>query len=311
MATDSPLYEQALTYHAREDRRQFDRLPIQPGVVNSGDFKITPVSGLVLQAAAGDAWIAGSHAGVSRQGLYSAGLGAAEGGITVTTANATNPRIDQVILRMRDVSPAPATAGDAENSGKLEVVAGTATAGATLDNRTGAAALPASCIRLADILVPAAFAGPFVQNTHIRDRRPWAFGANFRNVDTTANVSLTLGAMVAVGAIPRIECSGAPLIVQAYGTFEVVTAESALIFGVKMDGTFLAPTERRTRGILGSGNFFAFAGEWELAPSAGSHTFQFWASESVNDIVLSRTAAQPLYLKITERLIQDVQNAGA
>jgi hypothetical protein len=173
MPTDSPWGQQALTYHAREDRRMLDRLPIQPGVVAAGDFKVTPVSALTVAAAAGDAWVGGSHSGVVRQGLYPVGAGAAEN-VTATAAHATLPRIDQVVLRVRDTVPAPAAAGDAENTGQIEIVTGTATAGATLDNRTGAAALPASSLLLADLLVPAAFTGPFVAGTHIRDRRPAA-----------------------------------------------------------------------------------------------------------------------------------------
>jgi hypothetical protein len=56
----------------------------------------------------------------------------------ITTANATNPRIDQVVLEIKD------TTHDASGSNlaQTRVVTGTATGGATLDNRTGAAALP-------------------------------------------------------------------------------------------------------------------------------------------------------------------------
>jgi hypothetical protein len=43
----------------------------------------------------------------------------------------------------------------------------------TLDNRAGAATLPASSILLADVLVPDSFSGPFVMGTHIRDRRSY------------------------------------------------------------------------------------------------------------------------------------------
>jgi hypothetical protein len=56
---------------------------------------------------------------------------------------------------------------------KLQVVAGVATVGATLDNRNNAGAAPANSILLADVLIPAASAS--VTTANIRDRRP--FGA--------------------------------------------------------------------------------------------------------------------------------------
>ncbi len=210
MPTETPWAQQAITYHAREDRRAMSRLPVQPGVVNSGDFKVTPGSGLGLNIAAGDAWVAGSHAGVVRQGLYPVALASADTA-TVGAAHATLPRIDQVVLRVRDAAPAPAAGGDAENSGKIEVVAGTATSGATLDNRTGAAALPVSSLRLADILVPAAFTGPFVQNTHIRDRRAWALGARtFKQSGAGADFNITSTSFTTIdnNLTTRVELSG-------------------------------------------------------------------------------------------------------
>jgi hypothetical protein len=61
------------------------------------------------------------------------------------------------------------------------VVTGTATGGATLDNRTGAAALPASAILLATCWSATDTA---ISNSEIRDRRPWARGANVRIVQS-------------------------------------------------------------------------------------------------------------------------------
>jgi hypothetical protein len=85
----------------------------------------------------------------------------------VVGANASgNPRIDSVILEVLD------TLHDGYNTAQARVVAGTASAGATLDNRTGAAALPANAILLADILVANGAASILTAN--IRDRRPFA-----------------------------------------------------------------------------------------------------------------------------------------
>lgn len=75
--------------------------------------------------------------------------------VAVTAADATNPRVDLLILEVKD------TQYDAsgQRTVQLRTIDGTPTAGATLANRNGAqslSALPDSCIPLRDILVPAA-----------------------------------------------------------------------------------------------------------------------------------------------------------
>jgi hypothetical protein len=57
------------------------------------------------------------------------------------------------------------------NDWRLRVVAGTPTAGATLDNRNGAATLPNNSVLLADVLVAAANSS--ITDAEIRDRRPF------------------------------------------------------------------------------------------------------------------------------------------
>lgn len=76
--------------------------------------------------------------------------------VTIGAADATNPRIDLVALNT--ASP------------DIVVVAGTATAGATLNNLSGKPAVPANRIALAYILVPAT-ATTLVQ-TNVVDVRP-------------------------------------------------------------------------------------------------------------------------------------------
>lgn len=89
--------------------------------------------------------------------------------LDVATADPTNPRIDSVYLCVEDSEDV-----GGNNRGTARMVTGTATGGATLDNRTGVGAAPASMssFLLADILVAAA-AGS-VTNAVIRDRRPFA-----------------------------------------------------------------------------------------------------------------------------------------
>jgi microcystin-dependent protein len=68
-----------------------------------------------------------------------------------SAAHATLPRIDRVTIRLRD-----AFHGDAANDVSFQIITGTATSGANLSNLTGAGAIPASQVLLANILIPAA-----------------------------------------------------------------------------------------------------------------------------------------------------------
>jgi len=81
------------------------------------------------------------------------------------SANASgNPRLDMVVLEVLDAKHTGAS-----STLQIRVVAGTGSVGATLDNRTGAAALPASSILLADILVTNGAVS--IVTADIRDRR--------------------------------------------------------------------------------------------------------------------------------------------
>jgi hypothetical protein len=81
-------------------------------------------------------------------------------------ANASgNPRLDLVVLEVLDLQHV----GTGSSVQQIRVITGTPTAAATLDNRNGAPALPASCVLLADILVPNGAAT--IGTADIRDRR--------------------------------------------------------------------------------------------------------------------------------------------
>ena len=124
------------------------------GVVGANDLLGSIVSGLTVSHAAGSAYVAGSM--VTNQGLYREQVDAAVQ-ITVGAHHATLPRLDQIILRIMDA--AHDTSGLYE--ARIEVIPGTATAGATLVNRNGAADLTTldedskNVLLLTDVLVPA------------------------------------------------------------------------------------------------------------------------------------------------------------
>jgi hypothetical protein len=187
---------------------------LQEGVVGAqaaaGDLKVAQraaSANLSADVALGAAWVTidtGTRNGIGHvfsDATFNAG--------PFTAGNATNPRVDQVIARWNDTS-IPTGAG---NIPTIEVLTGTATAGATLDNRLGATALPNDCVRLADVLMPVSASS--VTTANIRDRRPWARGAAFTVVGNGAGNHTTVAttaASLAAGAYDiRLECSGATL----------------------------------------------------------------------------------------------------
>jgi len=134
-------------------RRMLAALIAAEGVNSSGDFKVSQRAAganMSVDVAAGSAVVKDDHVGANAGGYYPAVWTGVEN-VTVTAAHASLPRIDRVVLRIHD-----AYLGDADNVISIVVVAGTPTAGATLANTNGAAALPDSSLLLANVLVPAA-----------------------------------------------------------------------------------------------------------------------------------------------------------
>lgn len=139
MAVEFPRFLQTKTYSAKLLRDVFLDAPIQNGVVNTGDLMVTQRAAganMSVDVAAGSAWVKGTSS--ARQGIYNV-YNDATVNLALVSANPTNPRVDQIILRVYDSSDG----GSAQDLGAVEVVTGTATAGATLTNRNGAAVLPA------------------------------------------------------------------------------------------------------------------------------------------------------------------------
>lgn len=273
---------------------------MQEGVYGTGDLKVTPGSGLVLNYASGLAWITDDSGVVASGALLPANI---VGSSVTIAANASgNPRIDQIVVTLSDY-----------NTGTVSIVQGTATAGATLDNRTGAAALPAGAVRLADILMPNGFAGPFVQNTHIRDRRPWARGAHQRLV-TTINHSDGVAGWQDVSnmALVRLELSGVPVIAHFFARTLASNSGFDHTIRLQVDGSADAvPVNgelQQTVGYNGSSPTVALGGEM-TGLSAGSHTFKLRVNHASGSGTL--TIFAPLYLEIWEDLRNVGDNAGA
>lgn len=184
-----PTYLDTKTYDAKADRKRLWDFA-SPGPIGSTAFKTSLTSGMAISVAGGVAYIKGGN--IADQGMYRQYVAAATA-MTVPTSDPTNPRIDQVILRVLD------NAADAGtfNEARLEIIGGTPTAGATLANRSGAANLNTlfdaskSYILLTDILIPAGAIALIAGN--VADRRVTANSALAGRLDTTASLPSATG----------------------------------------------------------------------------------------------------------------------
>jgi hypothetical protein len=288
---------------------------LQAGVVGASDFMVVQRgagANMSVDVGTGGAWVAVTTG--TRNGLAHC-FNDAVANVTITAAHATLPRIDQIYLRYND-SSIPTGSGDIPT---LAVGTGTATSGATLANRTGAIALPADTLRLADVLVAAADTS--ITNTEIRDRRPWARGGYVRivrnanaaagNDYTTSSAGLT--DVDATNLKPRLELSGAPvrlsLRVSAShsvggGQFSVLPA----VDGALLDGaTGADPWTFIAASTGGQGNYINLA--WDFVPAAGSHLVgpQFKVI-TAGTLTLIARATIPLQMAIEELVRPNTAN---
>lgn len=303
-------------YSAIDVRRAIAAELAQEGVVGSADYKVTPSAGVKqLAVAAGEAGVDGDS--VTNQGRYYQRNGAAQTLDLATAPDLTNPRIDQLVLEIKD------DAHDASglSAGRLRVITGTPTAGATLDNRTGAAALPSTCIRLADVLVPANYNAVFIAGTHIRDRRPWARGG-FSRIKRNANAaagadytttSVTMVDVDATNLAIRMECSGAPVRVGMAGRIQSNTAGAGVMVMVTATGTQI--DEAKTQVYSAAANADASGMKYfevTYTPSPGSYLFkpQFQIASS-GTAKLIAAANNALTFVVEELVRQDANNGTA
>lgn len=267
---------------------------LQEGVAGSGDYAVTP-GGASLQwsVAAGVAWVLGDS--TSRQGLYPQANDAAVTG-TVAAGHATLPRLDQVILQIADSSVTGAS-----NTPTLSTLAGTATAGATLDNRNGATALPASALRLADILVPATTSG-VLTTAMIRDRRPWATGAKSWRKRTsgsgTSNVT-TYAELFTSDLKQRLEIgTGLVKVIMAI-PYTYAAAIYSVSFSPYVDGATTEEFTFSNAAASALGNSPTMVSELSL--TAGSHTFGVaYKGNAVQTTTFPGSASLPVMLAIEE-----------
>ena len=301
---------------------------LQEGVMESGDLKVTTGAGLGTSVAAGEGVVQSDAVGVYRPGKYLVANDAAVASaamertdsagavIAATFGHAANPgadpRIDLVIARVYDAS----IDGTTRREMKLQVVTGTAAAGATLDNRSGAPALPVSALLLADVLI--AGGGPTsIPAGNIRDRRKWARGLNHNlrrvsNASAGNNYSITSTTAANIDATnmyPRIETSG-PLEIELTANVQHSVAGEWLEFYPYVDGT-VDTSQSRNRVLSRAGFMEELTGRFRLPVlGAGSHRVGIAARipGSGTGLVLA-SATSPLDFAIRELTRQDASNS--
>lgn len=305
MALVQPEYLQTKSYSALRDRLMFQHGgPIQPGVWDLNDFRVTQRgagANMSVDVNSGYALVPANNAG--NRGLYHVENDLLMNA-TVTAAHATLPRIDQVVIDVADST----SGGDASDTPTLLVLAGTATSGATLDNRTGAAALGNNQLRIADILVGGGVTS--ITTSNIRDRRPWARGAYYRTVDSAGNIALAAG-LASVGPNrfrARIEATGNPIRVHFRCNLVVVgTAGVARIFlAPVVNGGFISGdtgSNGDQQQFMAQVAISVTAGvnfSWDLLPTAGSTLIDIYGAQTGSAGTVVATGGTPAVFVIEE-----------
>ena len=184
--TPVPLQNVAAPGYGAIDVRRYLGLGFREGVFVGTDFQVIQRTGgaaMAVDVRGGNALVQGDS--TTDQGLYHAYQSSTLTGaneLTIAAADPSNPRIDTVILAVQDTQHD----GSGFNRAQVRVLTGTATAGATVNNRLGANALPSSALLLADILVPAA--ASTIPTANISDRRQLA-----RQDHMVGDVKMTAG----------------------------------------------------------------------------------------------------------------------
>jgi hypothetical protein len=296
------------TYPFGRIRRTLESLGLQEGVYDAGDYKVTQRGAGANKSVdidAGRGWVRGDN--TARQGNYHA-----ENDAIVNRAvpdnTSGNPRVDQAILRIYDSS----VIGGGLDQAEVEILQGTPTAGATLDNAAGVtsrAALPLTAIRLGEWVTPTGFTS--ITNAIIRDRRPFARGAYWRterfanglagNDYTTA--SAVFGAIDNTNLTPRIECTGMPLRVTMRARIGNDTAGAYAAIVPAIDGAVIGNQDTLLQLAESAGASRGGTFSWDITPAAGSRTITFFLRAIGGGTArLYAQLANPLQMSVEEIL---------
>lgn len=166
------LFTNETEWYAQDLRALFDLF--SEGVLADADLEVTAGAvGLSVDVNSGSALVASDEAG--DQGKYRVNLDVPQNSEAFTgggleAADAALPRVDRIVAHAYDDE----VDGSGTTAFRLEVVTGVPTAGATLANNNGIAALPSNALPLARVLIEATDVS--VDPANIADDRPLASG---------------------------------------------------------------------------------------------------------------------------------------
>lgn len=251
--------------HAAEDDRLFTAALVNDAGVNHPDHLTVAQQGtpaMSVQVAAGSAFVAGTES--AQQGVYFA-YNDATVNVAISAADATNPRRDLIVCRVKD-----AAYSGASNEASIESVTGTPAASPSLPT------VPANCHVLAEIAVAAGATS--ITNAHITDRREYS--SLFRaprgelayaalastTADITAETDIIAAAAVTVEADRKVRLDANLL-------YRYLAAETSMVWmRIKEGGTSLV--DSRAYKVMISQDRLPLAAMIRITPTAGTHTYK-------------------------------------
>lgn len=314
MALLIPEYLQTKTYSALRVRGVLMDSGIQEGVVDGPNMKVTQRAAgganMSVDIAEGAAFVKGDL--TSRQGLYHV-YNDALSNIAIGLNSSGNPRVDQIICRVLDSQDGLAGADMAQ----FEVLPGTATAGANLTNRNGAATLPLTAMRVADVLV--ASGASSITNASIRDRRPWAHGLNKSLIRNSGDVVgfnfLNFTSFDSASFYVDGEFSGGPVDIEVAGAASgSAVMNFFMIYSLDSDfiGTNFSTSRVHFVNFSAASTVQPLNRRWKLpagAIPAGRHRLDpAGRVNTANLMLLSSTGNGQLEFSVREHVRQDTDN---
>lgn len=304
MTVLTPEFLQTKKYKALRDRLVLAHgAQIQPGVWDANDYKVVQRgagANMTVDVGAGFALAPANDPG--NAGLYHVQNDAVVNVGPFSAAHATLPRVDRVVLTVND----SIDGGDASDAGVLQIIAGTATSGATLDNLTGATALTSnSSLLLADVLIPAASSS--VVTANIRDRRSWARGASKLMATVGATQTVSTGSNQTLTDLThRLEFTGVPVQAVLSIDMEHATANGASSITLSRNASNI--TSQSTRFPV-AGQNVSYLYVWNFTPAAGTALMALNVANAAGASTLSiRRDVRPYQLSVNEIIRPDANN---
>jgi len=270
---------------------------LRPGVYGQPDLAVTIAAGIAVNVAAGVGYVQASAADERYRVENTASvLSTAFDGGGLAAPSATDPRLDQIIARVYDHQADSSTRREVV----LQKVTGTPTAGATLSNRSGAAALPARSMLLADVLVPPNASALMAVN--VRDRRTFVRRIVDVRQYTAGNFPAPAGAFTTVNVNTfsrRYEFTGGPVKAVVSGYYDASATTDQLLTLI-LDNGAQAGFTRSIGQDDPYGNAFGFVHVYVWTPAAGSHFLELQMLRAAASMTIAATAAQPLTMTVEE-----------